>query len=88
MRTLSSAASAAGAICDHVRDWLAPCPFWRWRRSVVSMGVMSDGSYNVPPGIFYSFPVRCGDGQWQIEQVRCWWASTGLSQPGMRGSCD
>lgn len=69
MRALSSAASAAGAICDHVRSWLSPSPFWRWRQPVVSMGVMSDGSYGVPPGIFFSFPLRCGDGFWKIEQV-------------------
>lgn len=69
MRTLSSAASAASAICDHVHAWLRAAPFWRWRSSVTSMGVMSDGSYNVPPGIFFSFPVRCGDGDWRIEKV-------------------
>ena len=70
LRTLSSAASAAGAICDHVRDWLRPGALWRWRRRTVSMGVISDGAYSVPPGIFFSFPVRCGDGAWRVVEVR------------------
>lgn len=71
MRMLSSAASAAAAICNHVRDWLCPRPLlWRWRRRVVSMGVMSGGAYGVPPGIFFSFPVRCGGGAWEVDEVR------------------
>ena len=61
-RKLSSAASAAKAICDHLRDWLGGTD-----GKIVSMAVMSDGTkYGVPPGIMYSFPVTCKDGEWTI----------------------
>ena len=63
---MTPALSAAGAICDHVRDWLLGSPRGDW----VSMGVASDGSYGVPPGLFFSFPVTCQHGSWQIVQVR------------------
>ena len=62
-RQLSSAASAANAVCDHVHDW------WVGTRpgEVVSMGVISDGNpYGVSEGINYSFPVRCDNGKWTI----------------------
>ena len=39
-----------------------------WQGTYVSMGVYSDGSYNVPPGIVYSFPVTCANGDWTIVQ--------------------
>jgi len=52
-RKLSSAASAASATCDHVHDWFAGTKTGEW----VSMGVISDGSYGVPTGINFSFPV-------------------------------
>ena len=63
---MTPALSAAGAICDHVRDWLLGSRRGDW----VSMGVASDGSYGVPPGLFFSFPVTCQHGSWQIVQVR------------------
>ncbi|XP_031501776.1 malate dehydrogenase, cytoplasmic-like isoform X2 [Nymphaea colorata] len=63
-RKLSSAMSAAGAACDHIRDWVLGTPKGRW----VSMGVHSDGSYGVPSGLIYSFPVTCEMGQWNVVQ--------------------
>lgn len=63
-RGLSSALSAASSACDHVRDWVLGTEEGTW----VSMGVMSDGSYNAPTGIVYSFPVTCSKGTWSIVQ--------------------
>jgi len=64
-RKLSSAMSAAKAICDHVRDWWFGTAEGRW----VSMGVYSDGSYDIPEGIIYSFPVTVKpDHTWSIVQ--------------------
>jgi malate dehydrogenase len=63
-RGLSSAASAASSAIDHIRDWALGTPGDDW----VSMAVPSDGSYGVPEGIVYSFPVRCKDGRWEIVQ--------------------
>ncbi|KAL2921330.1 Malate dehydrogenase cytoplasmic [Bienertia sinuspersici] len=63
-RKLSSALSAASSACDHIRDWVLGTPEGTW----VSMGVYSDGSYNVPAGVIYSFPVTCKDGEWKIVQ--------------------
>ncbi|GMI64185.1 cytosolic-NAD-dependent malate dehydrogenase 2 [Hibiscus trionum] len=63
-RKLSSALSAASAACDHIRDWVLGTPEGTW----VSMGVYSDGSYNVPAGVIYSFPVTCKNGEWTIVQ--------------------
>jgi len=61
-RGLSSAASAAKATADHVRDWHQGT-----NGRVVSMGVMSDGNtYGVPEGLIYSFPVVCEGGKWKI----------------------
>ena len=57
-RGASSAASAASAAIDHVRDWVAGTPADDW----VSMGVASDGSYGIAPGVVYSYPVRCAPG--------------------------
>lgn len=62
MRKLSSAASAAAAACDHIHDWVVGTRPGEW----VSMGVMSDGSYNIPAGINFSFPVTCFNGEWNI----------------------
>ncbi len=61
-RGASSAASAASAAVDHVRDWMLGTPDGDW----VSMGVPSDGSYGVPEGIISSFPVTTSGGDWQI----------------------
>ena len=61
-RGASSAASAANAAIDHMRDWVLGTD------SVVSMGVYSDGSYGVAQGLIYSFPVTCQGGDWSIVQ--------------------
>jgi malate dehydrogenase len=61
-RKLSSAMSAAKAICDHLRDWWFGTPPGEW----VSMGVCSDGSYNTEEGLIYSFPVTILNGEWSI----------------------
>lgn len=63
-RGASSAASAANAAIDHVRDWVLGTPEGDW----VSMAVPSDGSYGVPEGIISSFPCTCSDGEWSIVQ--------------------
>nr|GEV79482.1 malate dehydrogenase [Tanacetum cinerariifolium] len=63
-RKSSSALSAASSACDHIRDWVCGTPEGTW----VSMGVYSDGSYNVPAGLIYSFPVTCRNGEWSIVQ--------------------
>ncbi len=61
-RGASSAASAANAAIDHVRDWVLGADGLR------SMAVPSDGSYGVAEGIVSSFPVRCSGGSYTIEQ--------------------
>jgi malate dehydrogenase len=61
-RGASSAASAANAAIDHVRDWVAGADGLR------SMAVASDGSYGITEGIISSFPVRCSGGGYEIEQ--------------------
>ena len=63
-RKLSSAASAANAAIDHMRDWALGSA----KRDWVSMGVPSDGSYGVPEGLISSFPVVCKDGDYTIVQ--------------------
>ncbi|KAL7083351.1 hypothetical protein ACP275_14G156000 [Erythranthe tilingii] len=63
-RKLSSALSAASSACDHIRDWVLGTPKGNW----VSMGVYSDGSYGIPAGLIYSFPVTCDKGEWSIVQ--------------------
>jgi len=60
-RGASSAASAASAALDHVRDWVRGTG-----EDWVSMAVPADGSYGIEPGVIYSFPCTCRDGQWQI----------------------
>jgi len=54
-RGLSSAASAASAAIDHVRDWIKGTQAGDW----VSMGIPSDGSYGIPEGVLYGYPVTC-----------------------------
>jgi malate dehydrogenase len=61
-RGASSAASAANAAIDHVRDWVGGTSEW------VSMGVVSDGSYGVPEGLISGFPCTCANGEWSIVQ--------------------
>ena len=63
-RGASSAASAANAAIDHVRDWTDSTPENDW----VSMAVCSDGSYGVEEGLISSFPVKCSNGNWEIVQ--------------------
>ena len=63
-RGSSSAASAASATIDAARDWLQGSPEGDW----VSMAVRSDGSYGVPEGVVYSYPVTTKGGEWQIVQ--------------------
>jgi malate dehydrogenase len=62
-RGLSSAASAANAAIDHVRDWVMGTN-GKW----VTMGVASDGSYDIPPDVMYGYPVTCANGDYHIVQ--------------------
>ena len=61
-RGASSAASAANAALDHVRDWALGTPDGNW----VSMAVPSDGSYDVPEGLISGFPCTTKNGEWSI----------------------
>jgi len=61
-RGASSAASAANAACDHVRDWALGTRSGDW----VSMAIPSDGAYGVPEGLISSFPVTCSGGEYSI----------------------
>jgi malate dehydrogenase len=63
-RGLSSAASAANAAIDHMRDWALGTAEGDW----VSMGVPSDGSYGIPAGVVYGYPCTCKNGEWTIVQ--------------------
>lgn len=63
-RGASSAASAASAAIDHIRDWALGTDGDSW----VSMAVPADGSYGIDPGVIYSFPCTCENGQWKIVQ--------------------
>ena len=60
-RGLSSAASAANAAIDHVRDWTQGTN-GKW----VTMGIASDGSYGIPVDVMYGFPVTCANGEYQM----------------------
>jgi malate dehydrogenase len=62
-RGLSSAASAANAAIEHMRDWALGT-----NGKIVSMGIPSDGSYGIAEGLIYSFPVTCANGQYSIVQ--------------------
>ncbi|MET0012401.1 MAG: malate dehydrogenase [Sedimenticola sp.] len=63
-RGLSSAASAADAVVDHVHNWALGTPEGDW----VSMSVPSDGSYGIEEGVVFSYPVTCKDGEYEIVQ--------------------
>ena len=63
-RGASSAASAASSAIDHIHDWVKGSPAGDW----LSMAVPSDGSYGIPAGVIYGFPVTCKDGDYQIVQ--------------------
>jgi malate dehydrogenase len=61
-RGLSSAASAANAAIDHVRDWVHGTASGDW----VSMGVPSDGSYGIPEGLIFGYPCTTSGGKYQV----------------------
>ncbi len=63
-RGTSSAASAASAAINHIHDWMLGTLAGDW----VSMGVPSDGSYGIPSGVIYSYPVTCNNGEYTIVQ--------------------
>ena len=63
-RGLSSAASAANAAIEHIRDWVLGTK----EGEFVSMGVPSDGSYGIPEGVIYGFPCSCKNGEYTIVQ--------------------
>ena len=63
-RGASSAASAANAALEHMRDWARGGPQDDW----LSMGVYTDGAYDIPVGLVYSFPVTCSRGDYRIVQ--------------------
>jgi malate dehydrogenase len=62
-RGLSSAASAANAAIDHIRDWVLGTD-GKW----VTMGIPSDGSYDIPQDVMYGYPVTCANGRYEIVQ--------------------
>ncbi len=61
-RGLSSAASAANAAMDHVRNWVYGTPDGDW----VSMGIPADGSYDIQEGVIYGYPATCKNGKYEI----------------------
>ncbi len=61
-RGASSAASAASAAIDHIHDWVLGTPAGDW----VSMAIPADGSYGIPEGVMYSYPVTCSGGRYSI----------------------
>jgi len=63
-RGASSAASAASAAIDHMRTWALGTAEGDW----VSMGIPSDGSYGIKPGVIYGYPVTCRNGKYEIVQ--------------------
>jgi malate dehydrogenase len=63
-RGASSAASAANAAIDHVRDWVQGTPAGDW----VSMGVPSNGAYGIEEGVVAGHPCVCSDGEWRIAE--------------------
>jgi len=63
-RGASSAASAANAAIDHVRDWVLGTAAGDW----VTMGISSDGSYGIPEGVIYGYPVTCRSGRYELVQ--------------------
>jgi malate dehydrogenase len=63
-RGASSAASAASAAIDHIRDWVKGSP----NGDFLSMAIPADGSYGIPEGVIYSYPVVCRNGQYEIVQ--------------------
>jgi malate/lactate dehydrogenase len=66
LRKLSSAASAASAICDHIRTWFSEDP------EIHSMAVLSSGEYGIDEGLVFSYPVVCKNGEYKIIQGLKW----------------
>ena len=64
-RGLSSAACAASAAIDHMRDWALGTPDGDW----ISMGIPSDGSYGIPEGVIYGYPVTCKNGEYRSSRA-------------------
>jgi malate dehydrogenase len=64
-RGASSAASAASAALDHMRDWIHGTPPGSW----VSMGVAASGQYGIAPGVFFGYPVECRGGEMRIVEA-------------------
>ena len=62
--THSGCASAANAAIEHMRDWVNGTPAGDW----VSMGIPSDGSYGIPAGVMFGYPVTCANGEYKIVQ--------------------
>jgi len=71
-RGLSSAASAANSAISHMHDWILSSHHNDW----VTMSVPSDGSYGIPEGVIYGFPVTCNNGHYKIVQ------GLSISSPG------
>jgi malate dehydrogenase len=63
-RGASSAASAASAAIDHMHDWALGTAEGNW----VSMGIPSDGSYGIEPGVIFGYPVTVKNGKYEIVQ--------------------
>jgi malate dehydrogenase len=63
-RGFSSAASAANAAIEHMRDWVGGTADGDW----TTMGIPSDGSYGIPEGVIYGYPVTCANGSYSIVQ--------------------
>lgn len=63
-RGFSSAASAANAAIDHMRDWVLGTPANSW----TTMGIPSNGSYGIPEGVVYGYPVTCANGSYSIVE--------------------
>jgi malate dehydrogenase len=63
-RGASSAASAANAALEHMRDWVIGTTDGDW----LSMGIPSTGAYGIPEGLIFSFPVECSNGEYKIVE--------------------
>lgn len=63
-RGLSSAASAANAAVEHIRDWVLGTPEGDW----TTMGIPSDGSYGIAEGVVYGYPVTTKNGTYEMVQ--------------------
>ena len=64
IKARGTSAAAASAALDHIHDWMLGTPAGDW----VSMGIASDGSYGIPEGVIYSYPVTCKAGEYSIVQ--------------------